>query len=82
MDKHPLLPVIETYLRETGIAASTFGQKAVKQSTLVQRLRLGGSIGWRTENRIRQFMKSKAARQVKPKPRIPRRRTRDQAAHA
>lgn len=64
---HPILSEIDAFLIETGIAETTFGQKAIRQWNLVERLRAGGSVGWRQEKRIRDFMKSKAARQIVPR---------------
>lgn len=73
---HPLLPAIEAFLTRTGMSATTFGQKALGQWKLVERLRGGGSIGFKQEARLREFMRSDAARRV-----VPRRRRQEAANH-
>lgn len=66
-DHHPLLPTIEAFLAKTGMAPSTFGQKAINEWKLVERLRAGGNVGWKREERIREFMKSKEALKIVPR---------------
>ena len=51
-----LLADIDAYCRQTGIAATTFGQKAVKNWRLVDSLRSGGGVTLRTVDRVRAFM--------------------------
>ena len=55
-DTHPILPIIEAFLKDSGMAATTFGQKAVHEWRLVERLRDGGDIARRTERRIRDYI--------------------------
>jgi hypothetical protein len=68
-DRHPLLDDIEAFLRETGIAESTFGQRASGSWTLVQRLREGGDVRRRTEKRVRAWMLSDEAKKIGPRSR-------------
>lgn len=53
----PLLTEIDAFLTRTGMAESTFGQKAVHEWRLVPRLREGGDVTTRTADRIREFMR-------------------------
>jgi hypothetical protein len=48
-----LLEDVEAFLRETGMGASTFGRKAMADSTFVRELRLGRSLYLATENKVR-----------------------------
>lgn len=57
-----LLAHIETYLTETGMAATTFGQKAVKNWKVVDRLRNGGSVTLKQAERIREFIEANPPR--------------------
>ena len=65
---HPILAEIEQFIRETGMASTTFGQKANRDTTLVDRLKDGGDVGHKTEARIRAFMASPEARAIIPRP--------------
>lgn len=56
MTKSHLLTEIESFLAKSGMAATTFGQKAVHEWRLVERLRDGGDVTTRTAERIRAFM--------------------------
>ena len=51
-----LLREIRAFCAETGMAETTFGQKAVHEWTLVQRLEEGRSIELKTVDRIRRFI--------------------------
>lgn len=51
-----LIQEIEEYVRRRGIAETTFGRLAASDSYFVARLRKGGSLLVRTEERVRQFM--------------------------
>lgn len=66
---HALLPEIEKFLRETGIAETTFGQRATGDWKLLERLRDGGDVRTRTADKIRAWMRSPAARKIVPKSR-------------
>lgn len=55
-DTEKLLHDIDAFLRETGMAPSTFGRKAVNDGKLVDRLNTGGSVTLRTASRIRAFL--------------------------
>lgn len=52
----PLLMVIERYLRETGMAATTFGRAAVRDPRLVHDLRRGRTPGSRMCSIVEHFM--------------------------
>ena len=68
-DLHPLLPQIEAFLSETGIAATTFGERAARIPLLVIRLRAGGDMQGRTERSVIAWMQSDAHRRIKPRQR-------------
>ena len=53
---HPILPEIDAFLKETGMAETYFGKRAAGNSELVARLRDGGSVHFKTEAKIRKFM--------------------------
>jgi hypothetical protein len=51
-----LLAEIRAFCAATGMAETTFGQKAVHEWTLVQRLAEGRSIELKTVDRVRKFI--------------------------
>ena len=51
-----LLSDVEAFLAETGMEASTLGQKSVRDWKVVRRLREGGSVTLRNADRLREFM--------------------------
>ena len=58
MNAQELLVEISDYCRQTGLAESTFGRRAVNDGKLASRLRHGGRITTETLDRIRSFMAS------------------------
>jgi hypothetical protein len=58
MNAQELLQEISDYCRQTGLAESTFGRRAVNDGKLTNRLRNGGRITTDTLDRIRAFMHS------------------------
>jgi hypothetical protein len=56
MNAQELLQEISDYCRQTGLAESTFGRRAVNDGKLASRLRHGGRITTETLDRIRGFM--------------------------
>jgi hypothetical protein len=56
MNAQQLLQEISEYCRQTGLAESTFGRRAVNDGKLAARLRNGGRITTDTLDRIHQFM--------------------------
>jgi hypothetical protein len=56
MNAQQLLQEISDYCRQTGLAESTFGRRAVNDGKLASRLRHGGRITTETLDRIRSFM--------------------------
>ena len=61
MNAQELLQEISDYCRQTGLAESTFGRRAVNDGKLAARLRNGGRITTETLDRIRAFMASNRA---------------------
>lgn len=57
-DTSPLLHEIDEFLKSTGMADTTFGQKAVRDWKLMARLRNGGSVTLRTAGKLRAFMEA------------------------
>lgn len=55
-DQEKLLADIEAYLSLHGMAASTFGARAVQDGKFVARLRAGKDVTLRTADRVRAFM--------------------------
>src|SRR5438309_8975033 len=58
MKAQELLQQIAEFCRQTGLAESTFGRRAVNDGKLASRLRNGGRITTETLDRIRGFMAS------------------------
>ena len=58
MNAQELLQEISDFCRQTGLAESTFGRRAVNDGKLASRLRNGGRITTETLDRIRGFMAS------------------------
>ncbi|MGZ8325436.1 MAG: hypothetical protein ACXWU8_08780, partial [Rhodoplanes sp.] len=61
MTAQDLLQEISVFCRQTGLAESTFGRRAVNDGKLAARLRNGGRITTETVDRIRAFMESNRA---------------------
>jgi hypothetical protein len=61
MNAQQLLQEISDYCRQTGLAESTFGRRAVNDGKLAARLRNGGRITTDTLDRIHSFMASHPA---------------------
>jgi hypothetical protein len=55
-----LLAEIECFLRKTGMAPSAFGDQAVRDPSLVNNLRDGRELRYRTALKVRDFMVAKA----------------------
>ena len=66
MNAQELLQEISDYCRQTGLAESTFGRRAVNDGKLASRLRHGGRITTETLDRIRSFMQSNRERGARP----------------
>src|SRR3954471_16871248 len=62
MNAQELLQEISDYCRQTGLAESTFGRRAVNDGKLTDRLRNGGRITTDTLDRVRTFMMTHRAR--------------------
>src|SRR5258708_4831425 len=58
MNAQDLLREISEYCRQTGVAESTFGRRAVNDGKLAARLRNGGRITTETVDRVRAFIAS------------------------
>ena len=63
MNAQELLQEISDYCRQSGLAESTFGRRAVNDGKLTSRLRNGGRITTETLDRIRTFMSANAGMQ-------------------
>ena len=63
MNAQELLQEISDYCRQSGLAESTFGRRAVNDGKLTSRLRNGGRITTDTLERIRSFMSANAGMQ-------------------
>jgi hypothetical protein len=70
MNAQELLQEISDYCRQTGLAESTFGRRAVNDGKLANRLRNGGRITTDTLDRIRAFMDSNRGPQAHARPAI------------
>jgi hypothetical protein len=66
MNAQQLLQEISDYCRQTGLAESTFGRRAVNDGKLAARLRNGGRITTDTLDRIHGFMASHPASGQRP----------------
>ena len=80
MNAQELLTEISDYCRQTGLAESTFGRRAVNDGKLAARLRNGGRITTETLDRIRAFMDSNRIASAISRPAVierPRDTTRD-----
>jgi hypothetical protein len=60
-DPEALLAEIDGFLADFGVAESTFGMKAAKDSRLVERVRTAG-VTLRTVKRIRSYMAAERAK--------------------
>jgi len=70
MNAQELLQEISDYCRQTGLAESTFGRRAVNDGKLTNRLRNGGRITTDTLDRIRAFMQSNRDPQAYARPAV------------
>src|ERR1700735_2400886 len=66
MNAQQLLQEISDYCRQTGLAESTFGRRAVNDGKLAARLRNGGRITTDTLDRIHGFMSAHPAASERP----------------
>ena len=66
MNAQQLLQEISDYCRQTGLAESTFGRRAVNDGKLAARLRNGGRITTDTLDRIHGFMAANPAQEPAP----------------
>jgi hypothetical protein len=66
MNAQQLLQEISDYCRQTGLAESTFGRRAVNDGKLAARLRNGGRITTDTLDRIQGFMSTHPAMGERP----------------
>src|ERR1700742_1245205 len=66
MNAQQLLQEISDYCRQTGLAESTFGRRAVNDGKLAARLRNGGRITTDTLDRIHSFIAAHPAQNGRP----------------
>lgn len=57
MDREKLISEIEAFAEATGLAESTIGGRAVKDSRFVSRLRDGKAVTFQNVERLRDFMR-------------------------
>ena len=60
MNAQSLLKQVSDFCRQTGMAESTFGRRAVNDGKFVNRLRMGGRITLETVERVTNFMSERA----------------------
>lgn len=60
-ETNQLLQEIEAFIGTAGMAASTFGRKAVNDGKLVGRLRSGSTVTLEKASRIRSYIREQAA---------------------
>ena len=58
---------IERFLRQTGMAPTTFGLRAVGRLGFVARLQAGGGVLMPTEEKVREFMRTYRPHSAKKK---------------
>ena len=56
VETHKLVGEIDAFLTRSGMAATTFGRKAVNDGKLVARLQAGGSVTLEKASQIRRFI--------------------------
>src|SRR6202051_2857156 len=66
MNAQQLLQEISDYCRQTGLAESTFGRRAVNDGKLANRLRNGGRITTENVDRIHAFMNANRGVAARP----------------
>lgn len=57
MIQDPLLAEIEAFVAETGLAETTLGGRAVKDSRFVARIRAGKAVTYQNVQRLKEFMR-------------------------
>ena len=63
MNAQSLLNQVSDFCRQTGMAESTFGRRAVNDGKFVSRLRMGGRITLETVERVSNFMAERAGQE-------------------
>src|ERR1700723_3127069 len=71
MNAQELLAQISDYSRQTGLAESTFGRRAVNDGKLANRLRNGGRITTETVDRIQAYMSANRGAPMTTRPNLP-----------
>lgn len=61
----PLLMIVERFLRETGMAPTLLGRRALNDPRFVSDLRKGRSAGTSVRCRLEHFMNNMRAKRVK-----------------
>lgn len=65
-----LLAEIQSFLKRTGMAETTFGQKATNNWRLVERLQAGRSVTTAAADRIRAFIADNSSSEEKSRKRV------------
>lgn len=63
-----LLSEIDAFLRDAGVAETTFGRHAVNDGKFVGRLREGAGITVATVDRVRAYIAAERVKALSPKP--------------
>jgi hypothetical protein len=58
LPERPLIMLVERFLRDTGMPATSFGRRAVRDPRLVGDLRAGREPGPQVRARVEDFMRS------------------------
>jgi hypothetical protein len=77
--REEILAEIEQFLKETGMSATKFGDRAISDRALMFRLRGGRDLKLATVDKIRAFMAKERKKRVKP---TPPKKAREQRAEA
>lgn len=54
---HPLLAKVERFLKRSNMSAAKLGKLALKDPRFVYQLRKGRDPGWKTQQKIEQFIR-------------------------
>ncbi len=57
-----ILEMIECFLKESGMSATSFGTRSLNDKNIVRRLRNGGGITLRNANRLTAFIQSERSK--------------------
>jgi len=64
LQPHPLLAKIERFLAASKMSAARLGKDALNDPRFVYQLRKGRDPGWKTQQKIENFMRANAKRRA------------------